>query len=471
MGAITRPQARLRVAATARPTGPALRAEERSASLYLVYIAWVMVLFDPHYLAAAVAGQGAGKLATLIYLALLGMLLLRIPDNVARGRLWVLYPAYLVWLVSGLFSLPVAINVGLVRDCLKILLLYWAVTVATPDIVRTPRAALPILSMFAFRFAWWEGWAGASGQIFWHPSLYNYDGYGALAAQGAGICYWMAMGARKRGVKIALFVLAAIAVVGVVSTAARGAFLALMLVAAIIWLRSPRKGLTLAAMIGAAIVVAIAAMTLFEGSAFFDEIMSSFEEGTESGTGQQRWELWTTAMRVFKEHWLFGVGAGNVGIYAATIVQPGELALFPNPSMLWGYNMHNSYVQVLAEWGIVGSLAFVWLHIDFFIKNRALRQPEAIALWEASGAGRTYSLLHVSLALEAGFLALMLTNMVYANLFEAWLVAFWALGRALWGATRAPKARQAPRRGRGVRGAAGTPASPPRPLQAPTPLR
>jgi len=184
-------------------------------------------------------------------------------------------------------------------------------------------------------------------------------------------------------------------------------------------------------MLGAGVVVAIAAVTLFEGSEFYNEIMSSFEEGTESGTGQQRWELWTAAMRVFREHPLFGVGAGNVGIYASTIVQPGELALFPNPSMLWGYNMHNSYVQVLAEFGLVGTVAFAWLHVDFFLKNRALRKPDALAVWEASGAGRTFSLVHVSLALEAGFLALMLTNMVYANLFEAWLVAFWALVRTL----------------------------------------
>lgn len=441
MASIARPRFGARRPMPTAPAAPAVAVPKgvKGAPLYLVYLAWVMVLFDPHYLAAAILGPSAGKLATLIYLALLGLLLLRIPENVARGRLWVLYPVYVAWLLTGLFSLPVAINVGLVRDCLKILLLYWAVAVATTDVIQTPRAAVPILTMFAFRFVWWEGWAGASGQIFWHPSLFNYDGYGALAAQGAGICYWMAMASRRRAVKQALYAVAAVAVVGVVATAARGAFLALVLVAAMVWLRSPNKGATLAAMVGAGLVAALAALLLFDGAEFYNEIMSSFSDGTESGTGQQRWELWTAAMRVFKEHWLVGVGAGNVGIYASTIVQPGELALFPNPQMLWGYNMHNSYVQVLAEFGILGALCFAWLHIDFFIKNRALRKPEAIAIWEASGAGRMYSLFHVSLALEAGFLALMLTNLVYANLFETWLLAFWALVRCLWGSTRRPR--------------------------------
>jgi O-antigen ligase len=407
-----------------------------SAAVWLVYLGWVTVLFDPHYFVAAFAGAAFGRLATVVYFLLLLLLLARIPVNVAAGRLWVLFPAYLVWMAVGVLAMPVAPNVGIVVDCLKILLLYWALAVATPDVIQSPKLLLPIVAMFGFRFLWWEMWGTAAGLVPWHPSMANYDGYGTLTAQGAGICFWMAMGAKKRWHRRLLFALSALSILGVVASAARGAFLALVMVAGVVWLRSPKKLLTAGAMLGAAAVVFLGAMLFFDGAAFWHEIMSSFSEGNTEGTGKQRWELWTAALLVFREHWVFGVGAGNVGAYAASIFEPGQFELFPNPAMFYGFNLHNSYMQVLAEFGVVGFAAFMWLHIDFFLKNRQLRTRDAVAHWNAGGGGRLFDVRYASLALEAGFLALMLTNLVYANLFEAWLVVFWTLNRTMWGVTR-----------------------------------
>ncbi|MBX3173906.1 MAG: O-antigen ligase family protein [Gemmatimonadaceae bacterium] len=437
----------------ANATGPSGAAKVRrpkariTPPVWLVYLGWFTVLFDPHYFVAAFAGAAFGRLATVVYFMLLILLLARIPLNVAAGRLWVLFPAYLVWLVVGVLALPVAPNIGLVVDCLKILLLYWGLSVATTDVIRTPSVVLPIVAMFGFRFLWWEMWGTAAGLVPWHPSMSNFDGYGTLTAQGAGICYWLAMGAKKRSHRMLLFALSAVSVLGVVASAARGAFLALVIVVGAIWLRSSKKLLTLGVIAGAAVLVSVGAMLFFDGAAFYDEIASSFSEGNSEGTGKQRWELWTAAFLVFKEHWLFGVGAGNVGAFAASFFAPGQFELFPVPAMFYGYNLHNSYMQVLAEFGAVGFGAFMWIHLDFFLKNRQLRSPAAVEQWRIGGGDRLFDLPQVSLALEAGFLALMLTNLVYANLFEAWLVVFWTLNRTLWGVTRSPaKRRSASRR-------------------------
>lgn len=414
--------------------------------LYLVYLAWAMMLFDGNFFLAALLGAPLGRLATLIYLPMIALALIRLPDLLGSKRSWILYPPLALFMLTALLSLPTAPNIGFVRDAMKLLLVYYALIITTADQVRTPRQALPIMMMFVWRFLWWAIWSRGQGLVAWHPTLANYDGYGALMVQGAGICYWAGMAVKKRWQRFALFGVSAFAVIGVVASNARGAFLALIAVAGLAWLRSPRKLVTAVAMILAAGVTVAAATLLFESGAFWDEMMSSFTEGTEEGTGAQRWALWGVAIEVWKQHPIIGVGPGNVGAFASGIFQPGDLTLFPNPTMLYGFNLHNAYMQVLAEFGTVGMLAFLWMHVDFFMKNRALHTPEAAAMWAAGGGAKRFELRYLALGLEAGFLGIMFANALYANLFESWLFTAWAANRMLWGVSREPRKSASRRR-------------------------
>jgi len=428
-------------------------------TLWMVYFAWAEILTDFHYFLGAMVAQPLGKLATLIFLPLALVTALQGPTIMATMKSWVWYPPFLLLLVAAVASLPVAVNLLMAKIGLQTLAFYYILAVATAAYVKTPKQAYPILVMLWVRFIWWAIWARGSGQVPWHPSLSNFDGFGGLMVHGAALCFWFALAVPTRRLRILLFALSAYCVLGVVASFARGAFLALIAVAILIWLRSPRKGLTAAGMVLAVVVVGGAAALIVgvspdTGNGFFQEMMSSFTEGTSEGTGGQRWTLWMSAVKVWMEYPIFGVGPNNFGAFASTFFRQGEVTGFEDPLMFYGFNLHSAYFEILSEMGIVGCIAFAWAMVDFVLKNRALRKPEAAARWAASGMGAKFNLRYLSLALEGAMAATFLGNMVYAAFFESWFIVLWSANRMLWAVTRSEAERGTVTRAmRGVRAA------------------
>lgn len=440
-----------------------------SAQVYLLYLAWFNLLFDFHFFLASKAGAGMGRLGTLINLPIMIIAAINIPSLAGGKKAWMLCMPMLVLLLVGVINVPTAENFTYAKDALKILLLFYTIVVASAALIKTPKQALPLVFIFLLRFGWFEMFAKGSGLVPWHPTLSNYDGYGGLMVGAAGACYWAALGATTKRDRMLLYIMAALGVFGVVASAARGAFLALVVVAAIIWLRSPRKVVTALVMVAGVIVVFAGSSLLFEENFFWEEMKSAFSEGNDEGTGKQRWSLWVAAFRVWQEHPLFGVGPSNVGAFAAGYFAWGEIEMFENPAMFYGFNLHNAYMQILSEYGAVGMVAFIWLHVDFFKRNRALREPEALAAWNAGGGGRAFDLRYLSMALEAMLIALMLANILYASLLESWLWMTFGLNRVLWSVTRnsigPPQPAVTARRtaaGASVRTGRGSPRGPPR---------
>jgi hypothetical protein len=361
------------------------------------------------------------------------------------------YPQLLLLLAAGLATIPILTNWFLGWVGIQILLSHYAIAVATVLFVRNARDAVPILALLVLRFAWFGAWAGASGYVAWDPFTSNTNDFGALMVQGAALCFWFGMAARVRWQRLLLWVLAAYCLLGVVTSLARGAFLALVVIAGLAWLRSPRKAVTGASLVLGMIVVFIAASLVeteeqrvhHRTGTFWEQVMSTFEEGTEEGTGGARWSLWTAAAKVWVAHPVIGVGPNNFGVYASQYFRPGDIRGFENTSRFWGMNAHSAYMQVLAEFGIVGFIALLLIFWDFLTKNRALRSHEAIERWNASNVARYLDLRSLSLGLESGFIALALVNAIYASFLQPWFIAVWAVNRMLWGLAL-PSANPAP---------------------------
>ena len=305
--------------------------------------------------------------------------------------------------------------------------------------------------MLVCQFVWWAVFARAGGLVPWHPSLSNYDGFGSLMVMGTGICLWFGAAARSKRLKVLLYALAAYCVMGVVTSFARGAFLSLVALVVVIWVRSPKKFVTaLGALGGAAVIVGTSAV-LFPDGAFWTEIVSSFTEGTTEGTGGVRWSLWGAAFEVFKERPIFGVGAGNFGVFAANFFRYGEIEAFPNPGAFYGLNLHSTYMQILSEFGLVGSIGFIWLLVDFQRRNRALREPRAVERWSAHSGG-AFDLRYLALGLEAANVANILGGMFYSSLFYPAFYIIWTANRMLWAVTRPETTSGPPARARHTAG-------------------
>jgi hypothetical protein len=420
-------------------------------AVYHLLFVWALTLLDLQFFLAAMVAQPLVYVVHLGYPPMILMMALNGPALMATAKRWVWYPPLFVLLLVALATLPMAVNKTFAKVSFQYILIYYSMALATAVYIRTPRQAMPIVWMLFGQFAWFAVWAGTRGLVPWHPTLSNYDGFGSMMVQGAGLCYWFGAAATNRRMKMFLYGLAAYCVVGVVASFARAAFLSLIAVVGWIWVRSPRKMATAAGIGVAAVMVVVAASLIFEPGFFVNEIMSAFEEGTEEGTGAQRWELWKVGFQVWAQHPIIGVGGANFGAFAADHFRFGELEAFPNPNMLYGYNLHNAYMQVLSEFGLIGITAFAWALWDFQVRNKQLRDPAAVRHW-AERSGGQWKLNYLALGLEAANVANVLGGMFYASLFMPWFYITWIANRMLWALSRpAPENAARPHRRSSVR--------------------
>jgi O-antigen ligase len=423
-----------------RPRAVASRpaAGGRSPQVLHLYLVWAIALFDFQFFLAEKVAQPLVYLVYLGYPPLLLMMALQGPAIMATAKRWVWFPPLFTLLIIGAINVFFANNQMLAKAAFQNLLIFYALALATAVYVKTARDALPIIVMLFAQFAWYGLFAQTKGLVPWHPTLANYDGFGGLVVQGAGLCYWFAAAARSRKMKYFLYALAGYCVLGVVASFARAAFLSLIALVGYVWLRSPRKMATAGGIVVAGLVVVGAASLIFEPGFFWKEITSAFEEGASEGTGAQRWELWKVGFKVWMQHPILGVGGGNFGAFAASHFRFGELEAFPSPSMLYGYNLHNAYMQILSEFGILGILAFGWAIWDFQKRNRALREPAAMERWAAQTGG-AWNLRYLAFGLEAANMANALCAIFYASLFMPGFYTIWIANRMLWSVTRGPE--------------------------------
>lgn len=435
------------------PATPARRGAAKSSySLLLLhlYFVWAMTLLDLQYFLSATVSPALLRVVHLAYPPLLISMAFQAPVLLTQGKPWMWYPPFLIFFLTGAITAPFAENLVYSRLVFIYLLLYYTMALATAVYVKTVKQAMPIILMMALQFLWFAIFARERGIVMWHPTLSNHDGFGSFSVIGVGMCYWFGASAKDKRLKWLFYGLALYSVIGVVASYARAAFLSLVALAGWIWVRSPNKGATAAAGVAATIAVLIGASLFFDAGFFWAEMKSSFTEGTTEGTGGERWKLWMAAIEVWKVRPIFGAGGGNFGAFAATYFRPGELPQYENPLVLYGFNLHNSYFQILSEFGTVGVIAVAWLLIDFFKKNNYLRGASARQKWAIETGGK-FDLYYIALALESANLAAMLGGLFYASLFMPWFWTIWIANRLLWQVTKdaapAPVAAPAGRRG------------------------
>jgi O-antigen ligase len=144
--------------------------------------------------------------------------------------------------------------------------------------------------------------------------------------------------------------------------------------------------------------------------------------GSESNVGARK-SLWTVAWRTVHDHPVGGVGAGNFVVaepqYAAQSINLPRADLVVRPELV-----HNSYLQVLAELGIIGLLAFaaaiggsLWLGI------------RAVQIFETAGQKECELL---SRGLVIGTAAMLTAYFFATNQYEKQLWLLLAVGPALF---------------------------------------
>lgn len=77
---------------------------------------------------------------------------------------------------------------------------------------------------------------------------------------------------------------------------------------------------------------------------------------------QERFKLWDTGLRMFKDHFWLGVGNGNyITEYHSYIIKYPELNLGRKK-----FSGHNSFIKMFAELGIFGGISFIFVYLGLF---------------------------------------------------------------------------------------------------------
>lgn len=185
---------------------------------------------------------------------------------------------------------------------------------------------------------------------------------------------------------------------GIIASESRGGFVALIAtgLAALVVFRRQRAQILL-------VIVGIAAVMgiwLSSNTSAWHRITNASED---RGSGRQ--DLWTVALRVYDDHPVLGVGLSNFEVYAPQYTrEPGALTGVVHIESELG--VHNAYLSLLVETGLVGVFLFLFLAGRVVVADvRSARQFERATDPDAAMLARAIAVALVGMLSAAFFLS------------------------------------------------------------------
>lgn len=152
--------------------------------------------------------------------------------------------------------------------------------------------------------------------------------------------------------KLLYFCAAGVFVAAAVASLSRGGFIGLVAVGLFCWLNSPKKVLS-----SVVIALMVAVLYLTAPATYWDEMATIQNEGTQEGTGGERWYSWKCGWRMFLDNPIIGVGQGNF---------PWTFERYESPEgyqgrLHGGREAHSIYFTLIPELGVIGMILFFTL--------------------------------------------------------------------------------------------------------------
>ncbi len=209
--------------------------------------------------------------------------------------------------------------------------------------------------------------------------------------------------------KIGIYVILLLSLAATLCTKTRAAWVTVPLAAVIVFLimRMWRH------LIAFLLIIAVALCLLYFMSPSVQTRMKDFKQLTDwSGSFGQRIGIWKSATRTISEHPLFGVGYGKYIFKKAYHLNPVE----GSRSYV---DVHNTYLEILLERGVVGFLTTLVLYLYFLRRARLMAKGSA-------PVGRAYFAYFVAISFAFGIFSL--TGNIYLKESGRYLWELAALG-------------------------------------------
>ncbi len=190
---------------------------------------------------------------------------------------------------------------------------------------------------------------GATG-LWAHP-----NSLGGFASANLAFLYYLFLAEQQRIKKYFLLGLGIMSLGTIILTGSRTAYVGIIGIAFVIWLRSARKGLAIAVLSAGVALTWIVAPQAYKDQFLTMGSIGDVVQGekADDGSMNERWEIVTDAIEIFLDHPIFGVGVD------AFMTARGER--FDR----W-QDTHNLYLQILTNVGIIGLVAFVIMLYSIF---------------------------------------------------------------------------------------------------------
>jgi O-antigen ligase len=272
----------------------------------------------------------------------------------------------------------------------------------------------------------------------WHPWLDNRDGFGPLMVIGLVYSFYYYQAAESRRLKLLSLISLIFCTAGIVLSFGRAVFVAMAITIVFMWYQSKKKIYGMFLLIAAAILIFFTISLISPDNRYW-ETMQTINNGLSEGTGADRSVLWGWAWREFINYPIFGVGTGNFGIALVKLVPLDEaLRHGYTEGRLWGRALHSAPFTILSEYGLVGTIAVVFLIIDFINTNRKNRNfSHALLKGEVSKTNENRHpqarvFYYISLALMACFLSFWINGFFYEIIYTSFLWNLIVINRLLY---------------------------------------
>jgi O-antigen ligase len=390
----------------------------------LIMLFWILRIFKPEWIVAHyIPSLGVLKSVPTVFFLIFLIYLL-----ISSRRLWLdkgmfLYSAVIV--ASTIFSVNIGRSFGIMRNTLETLLIYSFIS----TFVTSQRSKRKLFILYVIAFCIFGVWGVVGGgKVKAFMPLDDEDSFGPFMAVGVAMTYFV-MSAEKGIFKKFCLLSLFVALGGAVASFARGTFLSLVFLLVYIVMQSKEK-------LKVILKCCIAGILLFLTAAvgvpdfvqsYSKEIKTIWEEGATEGTGKDRMYLWTRGLSMFADNPILGVGPGCYGFKIASYITQETADAWGVRFQMYGRAIHNIYLEMLSETGLLGLSMFTILLYSFRKRNVCIRSAEELKFNKSLNikqvaVGRLFR--QYALGLEGGMIVFLANGFFFNLLYYSW---FWDL--------------------------------------------
>ena len=214
-----------------------------------------------------------------------------------------------------------------------------------------------------------------NGRAIWNGTFANPNDLAGFCVLQMGVALAVLEVEKTRWLRWAAIACAFLLPVVVILTASRGAFIALVVFLAVSAKRNwaiVKSKLWVVVLLGIVIAFVGSDKIFARLGTLNNAVSGELSEADDEGSAEQRLAIWAVARGIISENWLTGVGIGAYNDAHYIMAQrPGY-----NPSAIGKRDTHSTYLNLLAETGVIGFGFFVML-IGVTLKKTRTARNEA----------------------------------------------------------------------------------------------